>query len=129
MVAEIFNLVTIGDGLVGGSATMRYGLINQGVQEFRVKCRPTGRMSSSPARTSGARNRAATWTIGLQDKAWGGYTLVVTYDYQFDPQGATLPVAGVHAPDVERETGSVALTTAASLKLNANRRRAVAPRG
>jgi hypothetical protein len=37
VVAEIFNLVTIGDGLVGGSATIRYGLINQGVQDFRVQ--------------------------------------------------------------------------------------------
>src|SRR5262249_28670784 len=26
VVAEIFNLVTIGDGIVGGSATIRYGL-------------------------------------------------------------------------------------------------------
>jgi len=60
-----------------------------------------------------------TWTIGLQDKAWGGYTLVVTYDYQFDPKGATLSAGGIHTLGVERETGSIALTTAASLKLNA----------
>ena len=59
------------------------------------------------------------WTIALQEKAWGGYTLVVTYDYQFDPQGATLPIGGIHAVGVERETGSIAVTTAASLKLNA----------
>jgi hypothetical protein len=62
------------------------------------------------------------WTIGLQDKVWGGYTLVVTYDFQFDAKGATLPVGGVHAVDVERETGSVAITTAASLQLNAKPR-------
>jgi hypothetical protein len=37
VVADVFNLVTIGDGLAGGSATVRYGLINQGVQEFKVK--------------------------------------------------------------------------------------------
>jgi prepilin-type processing-associated H-X9-DG protein len=55
----------------------------------------------------------------LQDKAWGGYTLVVTYDFQFDAKGATLPIGGIHTVDVERETGSVAITTAASLQLNA----------
>lgn len=126
VVAEIFNLVTIGDGLVGGSATIRYGLINQGVQEFRVSVPATWKNVEFTGPTirrkeaaAGADTNAVVWTIGLQEKAWGGYTLVVTYDYQFEPQGATLPIAGVHALDVERETGSVAITTAASLKLNA----------
>ena len=59
------------------------------------------------------------WTITLQDKAWGGYTLVITYDYQFDPKGATLDLAGAHTLDVERETGSLGVMTAASLKLTA----------
>ncbi len=126
VVAEVFNLVTIGDGLVGGSATIRYGLINQGVQEFRVKIPAhwknvefTGPNIRRKEMSAGSETNSVVWTIGLQDKAWGGYTLVITYDYQFDPHGATLPVAGIHALDVERETGSVAVTTAASLKLNA----------
>jgi prepilin-type processing-associated H-X9-DG protein len=120
VIAEIFNLVTIGDGLVGGSATIRYGLINQGVQEFRIKV-PVHWKNVEFTGPSIRRKElnGDTWTIGLQDKAWGAYTLVVTYDYQFDPQGATLPIAGLHALEVERETGSIAITTAASLKLSA----------
>src|SRR5439155_745148 len=51
--------------------------------------------------------------------AWGGYTLVVTYDEQFDPHQATLSLGGIHALDVERETGSVAITSAANLQLRA----------
>lgn len=120
VIAEIFNLVTIGDGLVGGSATIRYGLINQGVQEFRVKIPAHWKNVEFTGPSIRRKEQSGdVWTIGLQDKAWGAYTLVVTYDYQFDPQGATLPVAGIHALDVEQETGSVAITTAASLKLNA----------
>ena len=126
VVAEVFNLVTIGDGLVGGSATIRYGLVNQGVQAFRVAVPAhwknvefTGPSIRRKEAAAGADTNVVIWIIGLQEKAWGGYTLVVTYDYQFEPQGATLPIAGVHALDVERETGSVAITTAASLKLNA----------
>jgi type II secretory pathway pseudopilin PulG len=120
VIAEIFNLVTIGDGLVGGSATIRYGLINQGVQEFRVKVPAHWKNIEFTGPNIRRKEQSGdAWTIGLQDKAWGAYTLVVTYDYQFDPQGATLPVAGIHALDVEQETGSVAVTTAASLKLNA----------
>ena len=151
VVADVFNLVTIGDGIVGGSATIRYSLINQGVQEFKVKlpahCKnveftgpnirrkeklvaQASRLSGSvgtgdPNSETNGRDARATkelageiWTIGLQDKAWGGYTLVVTYDYQFDPKGAALSVGGIHTVDVERETGSVAVTTAASLQLS-----------
>src|SRR5439155_4329982 len=57
------------------------------------------------------------WNIALQDKAWGGYTLVVTYDQQFDPHQATLSLGGIHSLEVERETGSVAVTSAANLQL------------
>ncbi|HEY9174907.1 MAG TPA: type II secretion system protein, partial [Verrucomicrobiae bacterium] len=120
IVASVFNLVTIGDGLVGGSATIRYGIANQGVQEFRVRLPAHCKNVEFTGPNIRRREQSGdTWTIGLQDKAWGGYTLVVTYDYPFDPQGATLPVAGIHALEVERETGSVAITTAASLKLSA----------
>jgi len=120
VVADVFNLVTIGDGLVGGSATIRYGLVSQGVQEFKVRvpanCKNVEFTGPNIRRKESSGD---VWTIQLQDKVWGGYTLVVTYDYQFDAKGATLPVGGIHAVDVERETGSIAVTTAASLQLNA----------
>ena len=119
VVADVFNLITIGDGIVGGSATIRYGLANQGVQEFKVKlpayCKNIEFTGPNIRRKEQA---GEVWTIGLQDKVWGGYTLVVTYNSQFDPRSATLPLAGIHALEVEHETGSIAITTAASLKLN-----------
>ncbi|MHB8519503.1 MAG: type II secretion system protein [Limisphaerales bacterium] len=123
IVSDVFNLVTVGDGLVGGSATIRFGIINQGVQEFRVALPAhwknvefTGanirRKEPSPGDTN-----SVVWTLTLQDRAWGGYTLVVTYDYQFDAKAAALDLAGAHTPGVERETGSLGIMTAASLKL------------
>ncbi len=120
VVADVFNLVTIGDGLVGGSATIRYGLVNQGVQEFKVRVPANCKNIEFTGPNIRRKEQSGDiWTIGLQDKVWGGYTLVVTYDFQFDSKGATLPIAGVHTVDVERETGSVAITTAASLQLKA----------
>jgi prepilin-type processing-associated H-X9-DG protein len=119
VVADIFNLVTIGDGVIGGSATIRYGLVNQGVQEFKV--RVPSNLKNVEFTGPNIRNKEFTndvWTIGLQDKVWDGYTLVVTYDYQFDPSGATLALSGIHALDVQRETGSIAITTAANLQIN-----------
>jgi type II secretory pathway pseudopilin PulG len=130
VVADIFNLVTIGDGLVGGSATVRYVIVNQGVQEFRLRLPAAWKnidftgpnirrkeVSGALPGAAGADTNFVVWTIGLQDKAWGGYTLVVTYDQQFDPHQAMLSLGGIHAMDVERETGSVAVTSAASLQL------------
>jgi hypothetical protein len=134
VVADVFNLVTVGDGLVGGSAVIRYGIINQGVQEFRVKLpvhwknveftgpniRRKEQLGTNAALAGAAIDtNTALWTIVLQDKAWGGYTLVVTYDYQFDPKQATLNLAGAHAAGVERETGSLAIANAAALQLKA----------
>jgi len=123
IVSEIFNLVTVGDGLVGGSATIRFGIINQGVQEFRVALPAhwknvefTGANIRRKEQSPGGTN-SVVWTLTLQDKAWGGYTLVVTYDYQFDAKAAALNLAGAHTVGVERETGSLGIMTAASLKL------------
>jgi type II secretory pathway pseudopilin PulG len=118
VVAEVFNLVTIGDGLVGGSATIRFGIINQGVQQFRIALPAHWRnVDFTGANIRRKEQQTNTWTITLQDKAWGGYTLVITYDYQFEPKGSSLDLAGAHPLDVERETGALGIMTAASLKL------------
>jgi type II secretory pathway pseudopilin PulG len=118
VVAEVFNVITVGDGVVGGSATIRYGIFNQGVQEFRIAVPAHWKnLEFTGASIRRKEQQTNVWTITLQDKAWGGYTLVLTYDYQFDPKGSTLDLAGAHALGVERETGSLGLMTAASLKL------------
>ncbi|HKI72691.1 MAG TPA: type II secretion system protein, partial [Verrucomicrobiae bacterium] len=132
VIAEIFNLVTVGDGLLGGSATIRYAIINQGLQEFRLRLpaswknvdftgpniRRKEQVAPAPSAAGAAGDtNSVLWSVALQDKAWGGYTLVVTYDEQFDPHKATLDLGGIHALEVERETGCVAVTSAASLQL------------
>src|SRR6185436_6662828 len=73
VVADVFNLVTIGDGIVGGSATIRYGLINQGVQQFKVRL-PAHWKNVEFIGPNIRRKEEATniWTVALQDKAWGG---------------------------------------------------------
>ncbi len=122
IITDVFNLVTIGDGLVGGSATARYVIVNQGVQEFKVRVPPQWKNVEFTGPNIRRKDQEGdVWTITLQDKAWGGYTLVVTYDEQFDPRQATLSLGGLHALDVERETGSVAITSAASLQLRENK--------
>ncbi len=119
LVASIFDLVTVGDGLLGGSATIRYAIFNQGVQEFQVRLPASWKNIDFTGANIRRRDQEGdVWTIRLQDKAWGGYTLVVTYDLQFDPKSATLDLGGAHTVGTERESGHVVLTSAANLKLD-----------
>jgi hypothetical protein len=118
LIADVFNLITVGDGLVGGSATLRYAILNQGVQEFQVKLPAHWKnIEFTGPNIRRKEQHGDTWTITLQEKAWGAYTLVLTYDFQFDPQRASLPIGSAHAVGVERETGSVAITSAANLQI------------
>jgi type II secretory pathway pseudopilin PulG len=118
VVAEIFNLITVGEGMVGGSATIRYGILNQGVQEFRIKIPPLWKnVEFTGAQIRRREPSSNTWIIGLQDKVWNAYTLVVTYDFPLDPKSTTLSVGGIHTVDTERESGSIVLTAAPGLQL------------
>ena len=115
---DIFNLVTIGDGIVGGSATIRFAILNQGVQEFRIKLPAHWKnIDFTGPNIRRKEQQGDAWIISLQEKAWGGYTLVVTYDFQFDPQKALLPIGGIHVDGMEQETGFVAVTSAANLQI------------
>jgi len=120
IISDVFNLVTIGDGILGGSATIWYGLLNQGVQEFDLTIPATWKNVEFTGPNIRRKDKKAdgTWTIGLQDKAWGGYTLVVTYDFEFDSKVSVLSVGGLHTQGVERETGSVVITTAGGMKVS-----------
>lgn len=127
IIAEVFNLITVGDGLLGGSATIRFGILNQGVQEFQVRVPSTNQwknvlfVGSNIRKTESTYNAEADamdWTIRLQEKVWNGYTLVVSYDNQFDHNQAKLQIGGAHPLGVERETGFLALTGASNLKLS-----------
>jgi len=116
LTAEIFNLLTVGDGVVGGSATVRYRIENQGVQQFRVRLPAHWRNIEFIGLNLRRKDQAGdVWNISLQDKVWGGYTLVITYDFAFEPRKARIDGSGAHALDVQRETGTLALTSAAGL--------------
>jgi hypothetical protein len=121
LVAEVFNLITVGDGLVGGSATIRFAIVNQGVQNFRIRLPEHWRnIEFTGANIRRTDHQTNLWTVALQDKAWDAYTLVLTYDYPFDAKQATLDAAGSHPLEVERETGSEAVTAAPGLEIKAD---------
>ncbi|MBT3296094.1 MAG: hypothetical protein HN383_12545 [Verrucomicrobia bacterium] len=119
LMAEVFNLVTVGDGQVSGSAVLRFAILNQGVQELNVQVPDHWKNVDFVGRRIRQKSKEGnTWRITLQDKMWGGYPLLMTYDYPFDPHQATLQLGGVHALGVERESGIVAVNTAPGLQLS-----------
>jgi hypothetical protein len=118
LVGQVFNLVAVGDGVVGGSATLRYAIVNQGVRAFRVRLPEHWRnVEFTGANIRRTDHQGGLWTIVLQDKVWTAYTLVVTYDYPFNPAGTNLDASGAHLVDVERETGAVAVTAAPGVEI------------
>lgn len=121
LVAEVFNLITVGEGVVGGSATLRYAIVNQGVPSFQVRLPAHWRnVEFTGPNLRRIDRQDDLWTLALQDKVWGAYTLVVTYDHAFDPKKAVLDAAGAHPLDVEREDGTVAVTAAPGLEIKAS---------
>ena len=127
--AEVFNLATIGDGLLRGSATIRFGIVNQGVQTFTVRVPGTNDWKNLEFAGANIRARQATpaadgktvdWTLTLQEKAWDGYTLVVSYDNQFDSKVGNLSLGVAQPQGLERVTGTLALTGASNIELTPN---------
>lgn len=120
LVAEAFHLLTIGDGFVSGSVTLRFGIFQQGLQQFRLRLPAHWRNVEFTGPQVRRRDRQdQVWTVGLQDKAWGAYTLVISFDHPIDPQLAQLPVESVEVLDAERQTTFFAITSAASLEVTA----------
>lgn len=120
VIAEVVHLVTIGEGYVGGSATVRYGILNQGVQQLRLRLPAHWRNVEFTGPGLRRRDRdGEDWTLALQDKVWGAYTLVVTFDHPLDPEGGTVEVAGAQPLGAERVAGYVAITSASGLGIAA----------
>ncbi|MBX3745249.1 MAG: hypothetical protein KF833_08045 [Verrucomicrobiae bacterium] len=113
VVAEAFHLVTLGEGLLSGAATLRYSIFHQGIQQLRL--RVPGHWRNIEFTGPGIRRQdrqGNDWTLTLQEKAWGAYTLVLTYDHPVNPRGDTVVVAAAQPLDTERVTGHLAIANA-----------------
>jgi competence protein ComGC len=116
--SEIINIVTIGDDIVGGSAILRYSIANQGIQQFTVELPEHWRnVDFTGAGIRKKEFKDGKWHIGLQDKFWGGYTLVVTYDFPLGRASEEINIGGIHACNVNRETGLIIITSTGGLEI------------
>ncbi|MEI6971160.1 MAG: hypothetical protein WCL44_06545 [bacterium] len=117
--AEVFHLVSIGEGVLYESATMTYHISGAPARSF-VVFTPEGYQN---VEFTGRGLRSTThegnkWTITLQDKVMGDYTLLATYDRQFDYRGGDVAVGGLSVEGAETEMGYIALASSANLDIS-----------
>ncbi len=117
--SEIFHLVTLGDGVLYGSALITYHIGGAPIREFKLTIPAeyqnvefTGRDVRNWERT------AAGWTVSLQEKIMGDYTLLVAYDRPVGYAGGELVLGGVQTEGTESEVGYLVAASSASLKLD-----------
>jgi len=117
--AEVFNLITIGDGILGGSATVDFTVAKAGVQEFLLKIPAnwqnvdiTGLDIRRKAQEDG------TWRVALQDRILGRYKLVITYDQPFDPGTDAITPFGLETVQTVHEAGHVVVTAGSHLEVH-----------
>ncbi len=116
--AESFQLVSLGESGVFGSFLVTYNIANAPVRSFALRIPEGCRNIEFNGRD--IRNWTQDgdeWTVRLQQKVIGDYTLLVTYDHPARYQGEELLVGGIRALDIENETGYIALAGAANLSV------------
>ncbi len=114
--AEAFHLVSLGESGVFGSCLITYNIANAPTRSFTLRIPASYRNVEVQGRD--IRNWTQDgdeWTVQLQQKVIGDYTLLVTYDHPAKYQGEELLVGGVQTMDLENETGYIALAGAANL--------------
>ncbi|MCK4563107.1 MAG: hypothetical protein KAU94_00375, partial [Verrucomicrobia bacterium] len=116
--AESFQLVSLGESGVFGSCLITYNIANAPTRSFELKIPESYRNAEVHGRDIRNWTRdGERWTIHLQQKVIGDFTLLVTYDHPAKYQGEELLVGGIQASDVENEAGYIALAGSANLSL------------
>ncbi len=115
---EVFHLVSLGEGVMYCSAAITYHISGAPVQEFRVRVpEAIETVEFTGADIEGWKREGDVCMVRLQTKVIGDYTLLVTFDKQFEYEGAVIEAGGIETLDTDSEVGYIALASSASLEL------------
>lgn len=121
--AEVFHLVSIGEGAMYGSCSFTFNVGSAPVKQFRVRVPAACQNVEFTGRDIRGWQKDAKdpeiYTVTLQEKVSGDYTLLVTYSQPLDDKDGTVVAGVIQALDAESETGYIALAGAASLAAGA----------
>ncbi len=116
--SEIFHLLALGDGVLYGSALITYHIGGAPTREFKLTV-PAGyqNVEFTGRDVRGWEHTNTAWSVALQEKIMGDYTLLVSYDCPVNYAGGEIVMGGVQTVETESEVGYIVAASAASLKL------------
>jgi hypothetical protein len=113
VLADVFHLFSIGEGIAYGSSVMNYNVIGAPVSAFRVELSDeyfnvefTGKDIRNWQKTDGG------YVVQLHTPVAGSYTLLATYERPFKSQGETLGFTGARPLDAQTEQGHTLIISA-----------------
>ncbi|MBN2302639.1 MAG: hypothetical protein JXN60_09000 [Lentisphaerae bacterium] len=116
--AEVFHLVSIGEGVLYCSGVITYRIEGAPIRSFRIHLpKAFQNVEFIGHDVRGWEQSGEIWTVSLQEKVIGDYTLGVTYDKPFVFEDAEILAGELTAKDVASESGYIVLASSASLKL------------
>jgi len=117
--SEVFHLVSLGEGVMYCSAAATYHIGGAPIQEFTLRVPvEIEALEFTGADIEGWTRKDDLCKVRLQTKIMGDYTLLVTYDAQYDYRGADILLGGIETVGTESEVGYIAVASSASLKLS-----------
>jgi hypothetical protein len=113
ILADVFHLFSIGEGVAYGSSVMTYSISGAPVSAFKVELSDeysnvefTGKDIRSWQKTNGG------FVVQLHTPVSGSYTLLGTYERTFKAQGETLTFTGARPLDAQSEQGHTLIISA-----------------
>ena len=122
--AELFHLISLGEGSLYGSVSITYRVEGAPVRRFVVKAPAACQNIEFTGRDiRGWEREGELITVSLQEKVMGDYTLLLTFEQRFADEGAELAVGGVETLNAASEVGYIALSGPASLAFETEKKR------
>jgi hypothetical protein len=120
--SELFHLISLGEGALYGSCTVTYHIGSAPVRSLDLALPPgLQNVDFAGLHLRGWQREGDTWTLTLQERTLGDYTLLVTYDQAFAFEGDEIEVGGIQTLGTDSEVGFVAVSGAADLKVEEER--------
>lgn len=117
--SEMFHLISLGDGVLYGSALITYHISGAPIREFKLTIPAEYQNVEFTGRDVRNWEHSNTmWTVSLQEKMLGDYNLLVDYDRPVSYAGGELTIGGVQTEGTESEVGYMVTASSASLKLD-----------
>lgn len=106
--ADVTHLFTISEGIAYGSSVMNYLISGTPISLLKVSVPPEyGNVEFAGRDVRNWKKTGTGYEVYLHTPVFGTYTLLATYDRQFNAQSNTVSFAGVRPLDAQNEQGTV----------------------